>query len=227
MTPRFLSLSLYNYSCPFVPPKQILQQDCCTWCFWLTSCNKHSDRLSSLHHQANPIPNPSLGPYTYEPISLAWENPAANPSQSVADTFSVSFTWANPTANPSQGTDGWAEGLVAISHCIVCSHHRERTRHYFKYLCSIRKYQVLLGRSVATLAEEDHGSDFPDICILLLHCSNCAQVLHGTGFQCELGFQKTASSVLLLWTINVPVDSCIGLESEIVSSERSHSSEGG
>lgn len=191
------------------------------------SRNKHSDRLSSLHHQANPIPNPSLRPYTYEPVSLACANPAANPSQSTADTFSVSFTWANPTENPSQGTDGWAEGLVVVSHCIVCSHHRERARHYFKYLCSIRKYQVLLGRAVAILADEDHSFDFPDIYTLLLHRSHCVQVLHGTGFQCELGFQKTASSVLLLWTINVPVDSCIGLESEIASCEHSHSSEGG
>lgn len=80
---------------------------------------------------------------------------------------------------------------------------------------------------MAVAADEDHGSDCPDICTLLLHRGNRAQVLHGTGFQCELGFQKTASSVLLLQTINVPVDSCVGLESEIASCEHSHSSEGG
>lgn len=49
-------------------------------------------RQAPLHLQADPIANPSTGPYTYEPVPIARANPAANPSHRTTDTFSVSFT---------------------------------------------------------------------------------------------------------------------------------------
>lgn len=90
ITPRFLSLGLYIFGCTLVPPKQLLLY----LKLWEESL-LIKDTLTgsiSLHHQANPTPNPSLGPYTREPLSLAQANPAADPSQSITGTFPASFT---------------------------------------------------------------------------------------------------------------------------------------